>query len=109
MSIIVTKMYEEGDEEGNVIFMYPDFVIVKSMFCRDPDDDTFVSIGLGGGTEITKAELKTRALDIHTRYPFQTIVYGTPPDPPNPPTLTPKTDAEVETMIDEWCEEKNVS
>ena len=65
--------------------------------------------GLGGGTEITKAQLKSRALDIHTRYPFQTLVFGTPPDPPNPPTQTEKTNAEVETMVDDWCTEKNAS
>ena len=45
------------------------------------------------------------ALDINTRYPFKNIDM----DSGNPPTLTDKTDAEVETMVDDWCTEKNVS
>ena len=115
MAIIITKLIETLLEDGTqidsekTIYVHPEFCIIKEQFCPDPDDDTFVTIGLGGGTEITKAQLKTRALDIHTRYPFQTLVFGTPPDPPNPPTVTEKTTAEVETMVDDWCSEKNVS
>ena len=105
MPIIITRMNEEGDDHGGTVYVYPDFVIVKSEFCRDPDDNTFVTIGLGGGTEISKAELTTRALDIHTRYPFQNVDMSEG----NPPTLTEKTTAEVETMVADWCTEKNVS
>lgn len=105
MAIIITKLIESQDAEGNPTKSFPDFAIVKDCFCYDFDDDTFVTIGLGGGTEITKAELKTRALDIHTRYPFQNIDMSKG----NPPTQTEKTDAEVETMVDDWCTEKNVS
>ena len=107
MSIIVTQMTEVRTEAGTeVIKAYPDFCVVKETFCLDPDDSTFVTIGLGGGTEITKAQLKTRALDINTRYPFKNIDMD---DSGNPPTLTDKTNAEVETMVDDWCAEKNVS
>ena len=109
MAIIITKLVETLLEDGTPIYVHPEFCIIKEQFCPAPDDDTFVTIGLGGGTEITKAQLKTRALDIHTRYPFQTLVFGTPPDPPNPPTQTEKTNAEVETMVDDWCTEKNAS
>lgn len=109
MAIIVTKFISTTDSEGQIIQIFPDFAILHETFCYDQDDETFVTIGLGGGTEITKAELKTRALAIHAKVPFQNMVYGTPPDPPNPPTVTDKTDAEVETMVDDWCTEKNVS
>ena len=109
MAIIITKLIESQDSEGIITRRYPDFAIVHETFCQDIDDETFVTIGLGGGTEITKAELTTRALAIHAKVPFQNIVYGTPPDPPNPPTVTDKTNAEVETMVDDWCAEKNVS
>ena len=109
MAIIITKLAENLLEDGTSIYDYPDFCIVKEQFCPDQDDETFVTIGLGGGTEITKAELKTRALAIHAKVPFQNRVYGTPPDPPNPPTITDMTDAEVETMVDAWCTERNAS
>ena len=103
MSIIITKLIIETDFDGTEKKVFPDFCIVKEMFCFDLDDDTFVTIGLGGGTEITKAQLKTRALDIHTRYPFQL------PNPIADPEVGLRTNAEVETMVDDWCAEKNVS
>ena len=109
MAIIVTKFITTTDSEGNSSPTYPEFAILHESFCYDQDDETFVTIGLGGGTEITKAELKTRALAIHAKVPFQNRVYGTPPDPPNPPTITDMTDAEVETMVDDWCTERNAS
>ncbi|MAZ56558.1 hypothetical protein CL653_02100, partial [bacterium] len=83
--------------------------IVKNQFCRDPDDDTFVAIGLGGGTEITKAELITRALDIHTRHPFRIVTFAEGEEAPDPPTITDRTDAEVETLMNEWCAERNAT
>ncbi len=109
MSIIVTKFVNTIDSQGNSNVGFPDFAIVHETFCYDQDDETFVTIGLGGGTEITKAELKTRALAIHAKVPFQNVIEGTPPDPPNPVTIVDKTTAEVETMVDDWCAEKNVS
>ena len=106
MAIVITKLvglHMEGDPEGRLTQVYPEFCIIKSQFCRDPDDETFVTIGLGGGTEITKAQLLTRALDIHTRLPFM-IPEG---DVPNP--MRERTTAEVETMVNDWCTEKNAS
>tara|TARA_B100000029_G_scaffold474833_1_gene517554 strand:+ start:743 stop:1054 length:312 start_codon:yes stop_codon:yes gene_type:complete len=103
MAIIITKMVEAGDSEGNTVYLYPEWCIIKSQFFRDPDDETFVTIGLGGGTEITKAELKTRALDIHTRHPFLNTT-DTPPV-----VITNKTTAEVEALVDDWCTERNAS
>ena len=103
MAIVVSVMTQQDDGFGGVIFSYPEYCIIKEQFCPDPDDDTFVTIGLGGGTEITKAELKTRALDIHTRYPFQL------PNPLVDPEILVRTDAEVETMVDDWCTSKNVA
>ena len=108
MAIIVTKMVQGANELGQLTLSYPDFCLVKQQFCPDDDDNTFVSIGLGGGTEITKAELMTRALDIHKRHPFQ-IITESEEGSDNPPTITDRTDTEVETMINDWCTEKNVS
>lgn len=108
MAIIVTKMVQAANELGQLTLLYPDFCLVKEQFCPDDDDNTFVSIGLGGGTEITKTELMTRALDIHKRHPFQ-IITESEEGSDNPPTITDRTDAEVETMVNEWCTEKNVS
>ena len=72
----------------------------------DPDTFWRVGIGLGGGTVLTHAELLTFVKEIHALVPFQNVIFNTPPDPPNPPTLTDKTDAEVETMVSDWCIEK---
>jgi len=104
MAIIITKMDEAGDEDGTTVYLYPEYCMIKSQFCPDPDDDTFATIGLGGGTEVTKAQLKTRALDIHTRYPFFKVISEGPPI-----TTGNKTNAEVETMVDDWCTERNAS
>jgi len=104
MAIIITKMLEQVDTEGSVLYVYPEFCVIKSHFCYDQDDGTFVTIGLGGGTEITKAQLHTRALEIHAKVPF---LIQENPDTPNP--LRDRTIAEVETMVDDWCTEKNVS
>jgi len=105
MAIIITKMIDVVGSGGNIVKEFPDFAIVHETFCYDHDDQSFATIGLGGGTEITKAELKVRALDVHTRYPFNNIDDSNG----NPPTLTEKTNAEVETMVDDWCTEKNAS
>tara|TARA_B100000029_G_scaffold20789_1_gene21023 strand:- start:95 stop:409 length:315 start_codon:yes stop_codon:yes gene_type:complete len=104
MAIIVTKMLDVMTEDGYMTQEYPEFCIIKSHFCYDQDDGTFATIGLGGGTEITKAQLHTRALEIHAKVPF---LISSDPDLPNP--LRERTTAEVETMVDDWCEEKNVS
>tara|TARA_B100000470_G_C19797592_1_gene395047 strand:+ start:12742 stop:13059 length:318 start_codon:yes stop_codon:yes gene_type:complete len=105
MAIVICSEEEMYLDESNPVsvWTFPDYVVIKEQFCKDPDDNTFVTIGLGGGTEITKAELKTRALDIHTRYPFQQ------PNPLVDPEILVRTDAEVETMVDDWCTSKNVS
>jgi hypothetical protein len=104
MAIIITKMLEQADTEGNVLQVYPEFCIIKSHFCYDQDDKTFATIGLGGGTEITKAQLHTRALEIHAKVPFMI-----PEDPDTPNPMRDRTTAEVETMVNDWCTEKNIS
>ncbi len=104
MAIIKYKMVDSVDENGFVISAYPEYCILKDRFLPDPDTDYFITIGLGGGTELTKAELLTYALDIHTRYPFYNA-----PLPPEELIMTQKTTAEVETMINDWCTERNAS
>lgn len=103
MAIVICSRDEMWTEESDPVWKYPDYVVIKEQYCHDPDDDTFITIGLGGGTEITKAQLTTRALDIHTRYPFNNISGDE-----YPYTLTAKTTGEVEAMINDWCTSKNV-
>ena len=62
----------------------------------DPATFWAVGIGLGGGTLLTHAELLTFVQEIHAVEPFRT---------PNPDSED-MTDAEVETMVSDWCIEK---
>ena len=101
MAIIKIKM--EATEEG-----YPEYCILKSQFLPDPDTEEFITIGLGGGTELTKAELVAYALDVHSRHPFGNSS-GTADETKTPITSTNKTNAEVETMVNDWCTARNAS
>ena len=101
MAIIKTKM--ENSDGG-----YPEYCILKSQFLPDPDTGEFITIGLGGGTELTKAELVAYALDVHSRHPFGNAS-GTADKTNAPITGTKKTNAEVETMVNDWCTERNAS
>jgi hypothetical protein len=70
----------------------------------DPDTFWAVGIGIGGGTILTHAELLTFVQEIHAIQSYRTKV--DPSDIENPIEMRDMTDAEVETMVSDWCIEK---
>ena len=68
----------------------------------DVDDSTLVGVGSGGGTTMSQADLITRVLNIHGRYPF--IEYDS-----SSPTGRTRTTDEVTTMVNEWCTARGIS
>jgi len=86
--------------------------ITDGGYWRDTSDDTLIGIGSGGGTELTKAELITRALSCHARRAFPYIVIETntsSSDYGNATTNRDSTNAEVTTMITNWCTARGIS
>ena len=75
----------------------------------DPLTFWAVGIGLGGGTLLTHAELLTFVQEIHAIHPYITDNRVDQPNPLVDPEILVRTDAEVETMVDDWCTSKNVS
>ena len=71
----------------------------------DPLTFWAVGIGLGGGTLLTHAELLTFVQEIHAILPYATQV--DPDAKENPVEMRDMTDAEVETMVSDWCIEKS--
>ena len=102
MAIIKTKLIPDIGPNGTDAF--PDHCILKESWFFDLDTGEFITIGLGGGTELTKAELLAHVKDVHSRHPFENYSHI----PPDPPVATTKTEAELETMVNEWCTERNV-
>ena len=75
MSIIVTKFTQITKDAGTEVEEdYPDFCVVKETFCFDPDDSTFATIGLGGGTEITFVELPAYLMVTEVRQTLTAII-----------------------------------
>ena len=64
-------------------------------------DDTYIGIGSGGGTEISKAELVAR---------YQSLG-GSWHEPKAPTPLNDRamTDAELETAVNNWCSARGIS
>jgi len=72
-----------------------------------PNEDTFIGVGSGLGTELSIAELKTyvKALGsvtnmLHIEYDGET---------PIETVNRQYTDAEIETAVDTWCTSKGIS
>ena len=70
----------------------------------DPLTVESVGIGLGGGTVLTHAEFLTYVQSIHALITFTTQVDPDARD--NPVEMRAMTDAEVETMVSDWCIDK---
>ena len=75
------------------------------------DDDTWIGVGNAGGTdsanktELSIAELKTYSKTLGWKYVEMT-------DRGNPATITLSrlnTDAEMDTIVDEWCTARGIS
>jgi len=75
-------------------------------------DGTYIGIGSGVGTQISVDELKTwlkskkSEINIrHLEWDNEVVALASPE-----PTLDrPATDAEIETMVDDWCRVKGIS
>ena len=64
-------------------------------------DDTYIGIGSGGGTEISKAELVARYQSLGGLWHE--------PDALTPVNDRAMTDAELETAVNSWCTIKGIS
>ncbi len=73
-------------------------------------DDTWIGVGSGVGTELTVAQLKTYVKDVRDNNPA--MAYEE-----NPPVVVGSgtyvrrayTDAEIDTMVDDWCSARGIS
>ena len=77
--------------------------ITDGGYFHNKTDDTLIGIGSGGGTELTKAELITRTQEIGGKYLESN--HGAE----DISTLRDKTDAELETMVNDWYTAKGIS
>ena len=91
--------YTTADTNGRI----PSYLTDWGYF-YDPDDDSFIGVGSGGGTELTKAELFTRVQG------FSEVTYS-----PNAAghddfsTARAVTSAEHETRVNDWCTARGIS
>ena len=95
--------------------------ITGSGYFYDPRDKTYIGIGSGGGTELTKAELVTRMQTFSDLYPATftwdavTVDNLDPRDRDVPggyidaSTVRRVTEAEYETKVNNWCTERGIS
>ena len=73
-------------------------------YFHDPRDGTFIGIGSGGGTELTKAELVTRAQAFsHVTYELNAA------GDDDLSTVRDVTNAEYETQVNTWCSARGIS
>jgi hypothetical protein len=70
----------------------------------DVDDSTLIGVGESesGGETISQADLITRVLGIHTRYPFVTSVSNIADE-------TELSNSQVTELVNNWCTAKGVS
>ena len=76
-------------------------------YWHNPTDETFIGIGSGVGTEISKADLKTYVKSLKSIVAMRHIEY----DGSTPVELVNRepTDAEIESQIDAWCSARGIS
>ena len=73
-------------------------------YFHDPRDGTFIGIGSGGGTELTKAELVTRVQG------FSNVTHTSLNSAGEEDLSTARavTSAEYETQVNDWCTSKGL-
>ena len=83
--------------------------ITDGAYFYDARDDTYIGIGSGGGTELTKAELVTRMQTFSDLYPT-TFTWDTlDGDRMDTSSIRRVTEAEYETRVNDWCTERGIS
>jgi len=83
--------------------------ITDGAYFYDARDDTYIGIGSGGGTELTKAELVTRMQTFSDLYPT-TFTWDELDDGlMDTSTIRRVTEAEYETRVNEWCSARGIS
>jgi len=83
--------------------------ITGSAHFYDARDDTYIGIGSGGGTELTKAELVTRMQTFSDLYPTTFTWDELDGDRMDTSTVRRVTEAEYETKVNNWCTERGIS
>ena len=83
--------------------------ITGSGYFYDPRDRTYIGIGSGGGTELTKAELVTRMQTFSDLYPTTFTWDELDGDRMDTSTVRRVTEAEYETKVNNWCTERGIS
>ena len=83
--------------------------ITDGAYFYDARDDTYICIGSGGGTELTKAELVTRMQTFSDLYPT-TFTWDELDDGlMDTSTIRRVTEAEYETKVNDWCTARGIS
>ena len=83
--------------------------ITDGGYFYDARDDTYIGIGSGGGTELTKAELVTRMQTFSDLYPT-TFTWDELDDGlMDTSTIRRVTEAEYETRVNERCSARGIS
>ena len=83
--------------------------ITDGGYYRDDADNTYIGIGSGGGTELTKAELVTRMQTFSDLYPTTFTWDELDGDRMDTSTKRRVTEAEYETRVNEWCSARGIS
>ena len=83
---------------------------------QHPNDNTYIGIGSGIGTELSVNELKRYVKALKSLTKMRYIEYGDHPnsrnlikDNPDPTVDRQPTDAEIELAVDNWCTAKGIS
>ena len=93
---------------SNVNGTVPSYITDGGYF-KNPADDTRIGVGSGGGTTIAnKADLITYVLSIHANYPLKKSVDVALGEVTHVDQVN-RTNAEVTTMVNNWCTARSIS
>ena len=81
----------------------PSYITDGGWFPNSPSTNYLIGIGSGGGTEMTKSELLDYVLAQHASTPYKTI------NEYQPELKTSMTNAEVTTLVNDWCTARGIS
>tara|TARA_R110002020_G_scaffold105667_1_gene246343 strand:- start:346 stop:630 length:285 start_codon:yes stop_codon:yes gene_type:complete len=81
----------------------PSYITDGGWFPDSPSANYLIGIGSGGGTEMTKSELLDYVLTQHASTPYKTV------NEYQPELKTSMTNAEVTTLVNDWCTARGIS